>query len=124
MAIVYSPFRILRIEWLLYVPHQFEFQGLNGYCICILWSSKAQIVIVYVSFGVLGSFRLLYIHFWNFKGQDLLRDVPKTFLCFNIWGTNLGRVMYSHLIEHKHCCRLSMWRIHMTMMMCQFVLMC
>lgn len=42
----------------------------------------------------------------------------KTFLCFNIWCTNLGRVLYSHLIEHKHCCWVSMWWIHMAVMMC------
>ncbi len=118
MAIVYSSFKIVGIEWLLYMFHQSKFQGLNGYYICIFWSSKTWIATVYVSFGVSRIEWLLYICFWNFNGQDLLRDVLKTFLCFNIWGTNLGRVLYSHLIEHKHYCQVSMWRIHVAMMMC------
>jgi len=40
MAIVYSSFEILGIEWLLHMLHQSKFQGLNGYYICIFWSSK------------------------------------------------------------------------------------
>lgn len=45
---------------------------------------------------------------WSFWGHDVLRDMLKTFSYFNTWGTNLARVFYVHLIQHNHCCRVSM----------------
>jgi hypothetical protein len=108
MATLYVFIGVLGTEWLLYM-RPLEFQGHNGYCICV--------------FGVLRSKWLLSMHpsefqglngyyicvFWSFRKQNLLRDAPKTFLCFNTWGTNLGRILHSHLIEHNHCCLMSMW---------------
>ncbi len=126
-----------------------KIQSLNAYFICLLWSSRIEWLcymrplefqglngIIYASFGVVRFIWLLSMHllefqgldsyyicvFWTFRGHNVLRNVPKTFLCFNTWGTNLGRVLYSHLIQHRHCCRMSKWRIHMAMMTCQFVL--
>jgi hypothetical protein len=58
MAIVYASFKVLGSEWLLFMC-PLELQGLDNYYICVVWS---------------------------FKGHGLLRDAPKTFLCFNTWG--------------------------------------
>jgi hypothetical protein len=123
MAIVYLSFEVLGTKWLQLMPHWLEFHGLNGYYICVLWNnSKVYMATIYAFFGVPRIEWLFICILWSFKGQDLLRDAPKTFLCFNTWGTNLGRVHYSHLVQHRHCCRVSMWRIHTTVMMCQFKL--
>ncbi len=65
-------------------------QSLNGYCICVFWSSK---------------------------GQDLLRNVASTFLWFNNMGHKLGWNFVVHLFEHKYCHQMSMWQIHIIMMM-------
>lgn len=77
--------------------HPSNFQGLDRYYICVLWS------------------------FW---GHDVLRDMLNTFLCFNTWGTNLARVLYVHLIQHNHYCWVSTWPIHVLVMTCQFGLTC
>ncbi len=39
MGVLQASFGVPRINWVLYM-HPLEFQGLNGYCICVLWSSK------------------------------------------------------------------------------------
>jgi hypothetical protein len=68
MAIVYASFGVIGSKWLLFM-HILEFQGLNGYYICVLWS---------------------------FRGQDFLKDAPKTFSCIKTWGTNLAK-FYIHI---------------------------
>jgi hypothetical protein len=81
MVNVYASFGIVRSPWLLRM-RPLEIQGLDNYYVCVLWS---------------------------FEGHDVLKDAPKTFFCFNTWGTNLGKVMYSYLIQHRYCCQVSMW---------------
>jgi len=63
--------------------HPLELQGLDGY---------------YVSFGIPGTRKLLYMCLLELRRGYVLRNIPKTFLCFNTWGTNFGKVLYSHLI--------------------------
>ncbi len=103
--------------------------GLNGYTICVHRSSRDWMGTMYVSFEVVGFIWLLYMHplefqgldnyyiciIWTFKGHDVLRNAPKTFLYFNTWGTN------PHLIQHKHYCWIFTGQIHMATMTCQFV---
>jgi hypothetical protein len=57
------------IECLFYML-PLEFQGLNGYSICIHWSSKDKMVIVYSSFGIPGTKWLLYMHPLEFQGLN------------------------------------------------------
>jgi len=52
---------------------------------------------------------LFHTNLWKVKFAWLLlpnRD-PWSLQC--TWGTKLGKVMYSHLIQHGHCCQISTW---------------
>jgi hypothetical protein len=113
MAALHASIRILGILWLLYMPHRLEFQGLNIYVLCVFYNYMIYIAIALpLDFQGLDSYYICV--FWSFWGYNVLRDAPKTFSCFKTGGTNLVKVMYVHLIQHKHCCRMSMWLIHMS----------
>jgi hypothetical protein len=114
MATLHAFVRILGIQWLLYMPHQLEFQGLNGYYICVFYNCMIYIATTLRPLDFQGLDNYYICLFWSFWGYNVLRDAPKTFSCFNTWGTNLVRVIYVHLIQHKHCCWVSMWLIHMS----------
>jgi hypothetical protein len=68
MTTSYDCFLVLEIEWLLYVPHQLEFQGLNGYATCVHWSSKDRMAILHMFVGVPRIKWLLYMHPLEFLG--------------------------------------------------------
>ncbi len=106
---LYASTRVLGIEWLLYMPHWLEFHRLNGYCICILRVVRSRwfLSICPLELRGLGSYYICVLS--SFEVDDVLRNVPKTFLCFNTWDTNLGKILYSHLIKHRHCYRISTW---------------
>jgi hypothetical protein len=90
MVIVYISFRVIGIEWLLYIcplglgnewllsMRPLELWGLNGYYIYILWS---------------------------FRGQDLLECFAKNLYVLQHIGKNLCRILY------VDCCQVSMWWI-------------
>jgi len=54
-------------------------------------------------------------------GKILNKGAKLFFFYFNTWGTNLGRFLYLCLIEQRHCCRVSMWQIHVAMVTCELL---
>jgi hypothetical protein len=76
MGTTYASFGVPRTKWVLYMC-PLEFQGLNGYCIFVVWGLKTKWLLFMHPFGVLGIEWLLYICPWNSKGQEMLSILPK-----------------------------------------------
>jgi hypothetical protein len=60
MGTTYASFGVPRTKWVLYMC-PLEFQGLNGYCIFVVWGLKTKWLLFMHPFGVLGIEWLLYI---------------------------------------------------------------
>jgi hypothetical protein len=60
------------IKWVLYM-RPLEFQGLNGYCIFVLWGLRTKWLLFMHPFGVLGIELLLYIHPLELMGARIVK---------------------------------------------------